>query len=60
MVWGPDVEGVDLPSALAVIVILRARARVQRSLLSPETSFRLHLTFAREGHAPIASLVSMW
>jgi hypothetical protein len=28
--------------------------------VSPETSYRLHLTFAREGLAHIASLLSMW
>jgi len=59
MVKRPDVEGVDLPSALAVIVIPRARP-CSEIPFSPETSYCLHLTFAREGYAPIASLVSMW
>src|SRR6266516_2528539 len=55
----PDVEGVDLPSAQTVIFIPRAPV-FRDPLLSPETSYRLHLTFAREGHAHIASLLSMW
>src|SRR6266436_8312273 len=48
MVKRPDVEGVDLPSAQAVIVIPRATV-FRDPLLSPETSYRLHLTFARVG-----------
>jgi hypothetical protein len=55
----PYVEGVDLLPAQAALFIPWRSTVFRDPFLSPEISYSLRLTFAREGNAHIISLLSM-